>query len=139
MTLLDVKLKINEETGIPLDLLTAESAAETLAQAQTLLAMRRQQKAGRPQSACEQFAEWMNGGVTAAAEAEAAADAAALARVVQSFLPDVPPAYPTVHDGGGVSGFYTPSAQEQFADVIYGALAFDPRKDSEGWVTLGTL
>ena len=132
MDLAEIKLKINKATGIPLALLTADTAVAALEQAQALLAFRRQQEARRPKSTREQFAEWMGDGQPDPSRT----DADALAGVAHSLLPDPPaPAYPVVRDGGssGVTLGDVRSPQMQLAEFIEESLAFDPRSCADGW------
>lgn len=135
MELSEIKLKINKATGIPLALLTADTAAAALEQAQTLLAFKRQQGARRPKSTREQFAEWMGD----EPQDPSRADADALAGVARSLLPDPPaPAYPVVQDGGSSEVTFGDmrSPQTQLSEFIETSLAFDPRPRADGWTYL---
>ena len=63
MTLEELKQEISNRTGIPVTLLTGETAEENISRAKAMLAYRREhtakQTAAQPKSAKQQFADWM--------------------------------------------------------------------------------
>lgn len=111
MNIDEVKAQISERTGVPVSLLTGETAEENIAQAKALLVFKRRSEEERPKSTREQFAAWYKEreGIP---EEDAAMEA--LAQIERSAA-----SYPIVSDGGEVTNM--PDARptkEQFADFM---------------------
>lgn len=134
MTLDDFKNGIEERTGIPTSLLTADTEDGCIAQAENYLAFKKEHEATRPKSTREQFADWMS-----EKEGREKADPAleGLAQIKEQNWVDQG-GFPKVHDGGNVlvndvkfGDSRTP--REQFAAWLKKQTQFDPTKDSDGW------
>lgn len=108
---MDIKERIAERTGIPISLLTGETAEENIVRAKVLLAYKREHTA--PQSTGEQFAEWMNAREGIETQDEASQALAELEEAVRVEAGG----FPMLKDGGEVTGLSDPRpAREQFAE-----------------------
>ena len=120
----EVKAQISQRTGIPLQLLTAETKKELFAQAKALLELRDDPPPA--QTNAERFAELFR---QAMDEPEPPKNQyfAALAEIEAGF--------PVVPDGGEAGGRLPDGrpAREQFADWFKQQTAFDPFRDEDGW------
>ena len=150
MTIEELKQTIEQRTGVPASLLTGETAEENIAQAEAMLAYKREYEQQRPKTTAEQFSDWIGGQLeerdrqTAAAfglhyEApEADPAGAALADIAEAVRVEGG-GYPMTRDGGEVDTSNMPDprpAREQFADWLGQQMAFDPFKDADGWKKL---
>lgn len=123
--ILTLKQTASEKTGVPVNLISGETAEEIAANAAALATFKRQyteaQPATKQLTAREQFAEWLNNasnnGVTIE---EPAADPA----------PIESGGYPIVPDGGEPQNIdYGPrDPRDAFNEWFYQVSAFDPRK-----------
>lgn len=130
MTTEELKQEIAQRTGVPVVLLTGETAEENIAQAKAFLAYKREHEAQRPKSHAEQFKAWFNEQYGIEEQDEAGA---ALAQIEEQARLDAG-GYPSLQDGGSVNVNLgdTRSAKEQFADWLADRTAFDPFK-TDGW------
>ena len=124
-----LKQEAAEKTGVPVELISGETAEEIAANAAALATFKRQyneaQPDTKPLTAREQFAEWLNNvsnnGVTIA---EPAAEPA----------PIESGAYPIVPDGGTPQNIeYERDPRESFREWFGNVSAFDPRKEYGKW------
>lgn len=131
MTTEEVKQEIAQSTGIPVTLLTGETAEENIAQAKALLAYKREHEAQQPKSHAEHFKAWFNEQHGIEEQDEAGA---ALAEIEKQARLDAG-GYPTVQDGSadnadiGDGG----STKEHFADWIGRQLSYDPFNNAGSW------
>ena len=118
MTIDEIKNEISTFTGIPVELLTGETAEETIARAKDLLAYKQEEQSeaevtptGTPK---EQFSAWISA-------------------KMGIEMPHVEPepkitGYPQVRDAGEVDLGDTRSAKEKFMEWIQEKMAFNPRR-----------
>lgn len=59
MTIDELKQTIEQRTGVPASLLTGETIEENIAQAKTLLELKRERAAQRPGNTKDQFSKWL--------------------------------------------------------------------------------
>lgn len=111
--ILTLKQTASEKTGVPVNLISGETAEEIAASAAALAAYKRDRYEAKPTR--EKFAAWFNGDVPA--------------EVVPDPIP-TPPAYPNVPDGGTPQNIdYGPrDPRDAFAEWFGDVSAFDPRK-----------
>lgn len=146
MTTEEVKQEIAQSTGIPVTLLTGETAEENIAQAKALLAYKREHETQQTKTTKEQFSDWLGGRLEGMNKQRAATlgleytppekdtAGAALAEIEKQARLDAG-GYPTVQEGSidnidtGDGG----STKEHFADWIGRRLAYDPFNDAGGW------
>lgn len=126
MTTAELKRQIEQQTGLPSSLLTAETAGDLLAQARDLL----EYKAARfQQSTPGKFAEWLAANLEPAAEPQETEDALqALHRIAAALQPQSE--YPALLDKGELDVTKWPDpapARDQFAEYFHQATAFDPK------------
>lgn len=133
MTTEELKQRIEQETGVPADLLTGETAEETIAHAKALLAFKRKHAAEPPKTTNEQFAEWFR--AQSGEEPEMDPAGAALAEIENSLRE-----YPAgLRDGGEVTNLNIDggSARDKFAEWFGQKTAFNPFKQTgDGWQSL---
>ncbi len=148
MNVEELKQEIAQRTGVPVILLTGETAEENIAQAKAFLAYKREHEAQRPKTAQEQFSDWLGGQLeekdrqtaatyglqyTPAHKDEAGA---ALAEIEEAARVEAG-GFPKVADGGEVTGLPDARpAREQFAEWLGQKTAFNPFKDGNGWQRL---
>ena len=133
MTTEELKQEIAQRTGVPVVLLTGETAEENIAQAKAFLAYKREHEAQRPKSHAEQFKAWFNEQYGIEEQDEAGA---ALAQIEEQARLDAG-GYPMTKDSGEVTNMPDPRpAREQFAEWFGQKTAFDPFKDADGWKNL---
>ena len=128
-----VKERIQNDLGIPQDLLKGETTEEVIANAKALLAFKRQHEQTTPKTTGEQFAQWVNDRY---GEQERDEAGEALAQIAEEARINAG-GYPQLRDGGSVlaSGAQLPDgrpAAEQFAEWMGQRMAFDPRS-ANGW------
>ena len=130
MNIDEIKTAIEQGTGVPVSLLTGETAEENKAQAKAILAFKKDYKAQHG-STHEQFGAWFNA-VQGIETQDTAGEALAQ---IQEALRIEAGGYPKVPDGGEPAGrMQDPRpTREQFAEWFAGKSAFDPLKDPEGW------
>ena len=117
----EIKLKIANDTGIPLTLLTGETVEENIAQAKALLAYKRDYEQNKPKNTREQFKEWTEAraGIEPQDTAgQALAEIEEAARIQAGI-------YPTLQDGGSILAQGKPApdgrtTKEQFAEWLNG-------------------
>lgn len=134
MTIEELKQEIARRTGVPVVLLTGETAEENIAQAKAFLAYKREHQAQQPKSHAEQFKAWFNEQYGIEEQDEAGA---ALAEIEEQTRLDAG-GYPYLQDGGSVNVNLgdTRSAKEQFTEWLGQQTALDPFKDVNGWKRL---
>lgn len=134
MTIEELKQEIAQRTGVPVVLLTGETAEENIAQAKAFLAYKREYQAQQPKNHAEQFKAWFNEQYGIEEQDEAGA---ALAEIEEQARLDAG-GYPYLQDGGSVNVNLgdTRSAKEQFAEWLEQQTALDPFKDVNGWKRL---
>lgn len=103
MTLEELKQSISDKTGVPVNLLTGETAEENIARAKAILAFKREQK---PKTTAEQFAEWLRGGNT---------DQDTASQALADLETEVLHPYPAVRDGGSIYSSGIPIQEEKSA------------------------
>lgn len=118
MTIEEIKNEISTYTGIPVELLTGETAEENIARAKDLLAYKQAEQpetekaqTGTPK---EQFTAWIS----------------SMMGIEMPCAEPAPenPAYPQVRDAGEVDLGDIRTAREKFAEWIQDKMAFDPRR-----------
>ena len=142
MELEQINALISERTGVPVSLLDGKTAEENINKARALIKYR-----GNPErptekklSTKEQFAAWIN---TAYGEDQSGQDAdpaAAALDIIAEELRIANGGYPQLKDGGEIDPSLLPDPRptsEIFAEWFSDKTAWDPRKDSEGWIPLG--
>ena len=125
----ELKMTIEQQTGIPAALLEGNNAGEIIERAKALLSLKRENEPVRQESLQDQFAGWIN----AQLQQDSLQDSASLAL---DRLEDAFKSAPAVSDGGEVAHGFSDgrSAREQFADYMGQQLAFNPFKDEKGWI-----
>ena len=118
MTNEEIKNEISTYTGVPVELLTGETAEENIARAKLLLAYKQdaqsESKNAQTGTPKEQFTEWISGMM-------------GIEKPYEEPAPETPE-YPQVRDAGEVYLGDTTTAREKFTEWIQDKLAFDPRK-----------
>lgn len=145
MTTEEVKQEIAQRTGIPVTLLTGETAEENIAQAKALLAYKREHEAQRTKTTQEQFGDWLGGRLEGMNKQRAATlgleytppekdtAGAALAEIEERARVDAG-GYPTVQEGSADNADIDGgSTKEHFADWIGRQLAYDPFNNAGSW------
>ena len=149
MTIEELKQRIEDRAGVPVSLLTGETAEEIIANAKAMLAFKRENETQRPKTTREQFTEWLNAQTEGRAQRAAGSlghnyeapqkdpASAALEEVIEAYRLEAG-GYPYTKDGGNpyINGSQAPDprpAREQFADWFGGVSAFDPAKTPDGW------
>ncbi len=128
MTTDEIRLRIEQDTGIPASLLTGETAEENIAQAKTLLAYT---KTGEQDNG-KQFEAWMQNQL--GIEVPDPRDQA-LASIEESTLSSL--YYPDTGDGGEIDLGDGRDTRDQFAEWMGQQLAWDPKVNRDGWKHLG--
>lgn len=131
MNVEELKQAIERRTGVPVFVLTGETAEENIAQAKAIIAYKREHEAQQPKTTSDKFAEWFRQ-LQGIEETGAAGEA--LAQIEAAAGLDAG-GYPTVTDGGGVNvktGDGRP-ASEQFAEWFSDKFAYDPASNHDGW------
>lgn len=132
MNIEELKLVIEQRTGVQASLLTGETAEEVIARAKAVLAFRNEYDAQRPKTPQEQFSAWLN---TVQGIEEQDTAGAALADIEEAARAEAG-GYPLVKDGGQIEASKTPdyrTTREKFASWLNEKAAFDPFKDAGGW------
>lgn len=109
--ILTLKQTASEKTGVPVNLISGETAEEIAASAAALAAYKRDSYEAKPTR--EKFAAWFNGDTPA--------------EVVPDPVP-AEPAYPNVPDGGEVNITIPRDPRDAFSEWFADISAFDPRK-----------
>lgn len=131
MTIEELKVAIEQGTGVQASLLTGETSEEVIAQAKAFLAFKREREDQRPKSTAEQFGSWFN----AVQGIEEPDEAGAALANIQEAVRVAEGGYPKVPDGGEPAGRLPDPrpAREQFAEWFLGESAYDPFKGQDGW------
>ena len=132
ITLEEAKQTISERTGIPVDLLNAETIEGNIDRAEALLTLRNRSDAARetrqPKPTRDSFAEWLEGGKLDPDELTAATVAS-----LKETIRDLSGAYPVLKDGGTIEADKDTedprTTREQFETWFNNVTAYDPRKD----------
>lgn len=131
MSIDDLKQEIAQRTGVPVILLTGETAEENIAQAKAFLAYKREYEQQRPKSNSEKFEKWAAAELGEEEPQDTAS--AALAEIEEAVRLDAG-GFPRVTDGGEVMGLADARpARDQFAEWIGQKTAFNPFKDGNSW------
>ena len=131
----EVKNRLSERTGIPVNLLKGETLEELVAECKALLLYKREHEAAKPKTTAEQFAEWAQKcyGEGGEVEDNIAANVDAFALEIRRDIMGEP----IVRDGGEVTGLPTSrSTAEQFAEWFEDKTAYDPFKSAKGWTAV---
>lgn len=140
MTTEEVKQEIAQSTGIPVTLLTGETAEENIAQAKALLAYKREHEAQRTKTTSEQFSDWLDKRGADLGSLEAGRgiqnqDTAgqALAEIEKQARLDAG-GYPTVQEGSADNADIDGgSTKDHFADWIGRQLSYNPFNNADSW------
>lgn len=132
MILDELKMTIENQTGIPVRFLTGETAEESIAQAKAFLAYKREQESQRPKSPKEQFSEWMGVPTEIDRIDERSKALDQIAEQERVFFGG----YPNVRDGGEVQNITSKgNPQEEFNRWFSNATAFNPHNEN-GWINI---
>lgn len=129
MTIEELKVAIEQGTGVQASLLTGETSEEVIAQAKAFLAFKREREDQRPKSTAEQFGSWFN----AVQGIEEPDEAGAALAGIQEAVRVAEGGYPKVPDGGEPMLGDQRSAKEKFSEWFWNVSAFDPFNDHTGW------
>lgn len=135
ITLEEAKQTISERTGIPVDLLNAETIEGNIDRAEALLTLRNRSDAARetqqPKPTRDSFVEWCEGGKLDPDELTAATVAS-----LKETIRDMSGAYPVVKDSGTIEAYKDTgdprTTREQFEAWFRNIAAYDPRTDGSG-------
>ncbi len=135
MSIDELKAEISARTGVPVSLLSGETAEEAIAQARTLLDFKKDSGTAPPKTTKEQFGEWFRSRTGEADPLDVAGNALSEIEEVARVSAG---GYPRVQDGGGpyINGVQLPdgrSPADQLRDWLNDRMAFDPRKSPDGW------
>ena len=125
MTIEELKQEIEQNTGIPADLLTGETAEENITQAKALLAYKRKNTIETPKTTAEQFSEWLS-----AKRGDPVQDnrITALDGIAEAARREAG-GYPYVKDGGEIDTSRLPDprpTKQQFEEWFYNVSAWRP-------------
>ena len=141
MELEQINALIAERTGVPVSLLDGKTAEENINKARALIEYRG--KSATPTdkklSPKEQFATWLETAYGDDQSGQGADPAAAALDSIAEELRIANGGYPQMQDGGEIDPSFLPDTRpisKIFAEWFYQKTAWDPRKDSEGWIHL---
>ena len=141
MELEQINALISERTGVPVSLLDGKTAEENINKARALIKYRGNSgpHAEKKLSTSEQFAAWLE---EAYGDNQGGQDTDPAAAALDSIAEELRIAnggYPQLEDGGEIDPSLLPDSRptsEIFAEWFSDKTAWDPRKDSEGWIHL---
>lgn len=142
MELDQINALISEKTGVPAALLDGQTAEENIAKARAIIEYRSKANpsAERKLTTNEQFAAWLDAVMPYGEPQDTNKDPAAaeLDRIAEE-LRIANGGYPQMEDGGEVDPSRFPDTRptsEIFKEWFLDETAWDPRKDSGGWIHL---
>lgn len=140
MNVEELKLEIENKTGIPALLLSGETSEEVISRAKALVAFRRDTQEEQPKSASAQFAKWMKATEGIEEPSEAMTALCILDQIAERERL-ASGGYPYLSDGGNpyVNGATAPdprSTEQLFENWFNNICAYDPTKKCDGWKPL---